>query len=54
MPYKPKEVLRVLLKLGFIEKRQTGSHIVLEHPDGRSTVVAYHAKTLKKGTFKGI
>jgi predicted RNA binding protein YcfA (HicA-like mRNA interferase family) len=54
MPYKPREVLNALLKLGFIEIRQTGSHITLFHPDGRKTLVAMHAKTLPKGTFQKI
>jgi len=54
MPYKPKEVLKVLIRLGFIEQRQSGSHILLEHPDGRVTIVAMHGKTMKKGTFRSI
>ena len=37
-----REVVKVLSKLGFIVKRQSGSHIILEHPDGRWIVVPRH------------
>jgi predicted RNA binding protein YcfA (HicA-like mRNA interferase family) len=35
MPYKAREILGKLEKAGFIVKRQSGSHVVLRHPDGR-------------------
>jgi predicted RNA binding protein YcfA (HicA-like mRNA interferase family) len=54
MPYKSREVLKVLQKLGFEIKRQKGSHILLVHPDGRRTYVAMHTKDLPKGTFYSI
>jgi predicted RNA binding protein YcfA (HicA-like mRNA interferase family) len=54
MPYSAKEVLRKLLKAGFEIKRQTGSHIVLRHIDGRQTYVAMHSKDIPTGTFKKI
>ncbi len=54
MPFTAKEVLRKLLKAGFIEKRQTGSHKILRHPDGRQTYVAMHTKDIPVGTFKKI
>jgi len=34
--------MRVLHVLGFREIRQSGSHIFLEHPDGRTTLVPRH------------
>ncbi|HEU4345537.1 MAG TPA: type II toxin-antitoxin system HicA family toxin [Candidatus Binatia bacterium] len=34
--------------------RQTGSHKVLRHPDGRQTYVAMHPGTLPTGTFRKI
>ncbi|MCX7838591.1 MAG: type II toxin-antitoxin system HicA family toxin [Anaerolineae bacterium] len=36
---KPREVVAILEKLGFVEVRQRGSHKQYRHPDGRSTVV---------------
>ncbi len=49
MPYSAREVLA-----GFLEVRQTGSHKVLRHPDGRQTYVAMHPGTLPSGTFRKI
>ena len=37
-----KEVVKVLEKLGFLFKRQQGSHMFFEHPDGRTTVIPNH------------
>mgnify|MGYP006395548147 FL=1 len=54
MPYSAKEVLKKLLKAGFIEKRQSGSHKVLRHPDSRQTYVAMHSKDIPEGTFRKI
>ena len=44
MPPRPREVLRVLMRIGFEEKRQTGSHRILRHPDGRQVVVPMHPR----------
>ena len=52
--YTSKELLRVFRRLGFEVDHQTGSHAVLRHPDGRRTVIAMHAKDLKRGTVSGI
>lgn len=54
MPPRPWEVLRVLQQIGFEEKRQTGSHRILRHPDGRQVVVPMHPKELPVGTFRRI
>ena len=35
-------VVRSLRKVGFALVRQRGSHAILKHPDGRSTVVPIH------------
>jgi predicted RNA binding protein YcfA (HicA-like mRNA interferase family) len=40
---KPKEVIRILNKLGFVLARQKGSHQQLRHPDGRATTVPMHS-----------
>jgi len=54
MPYTPREVLAKLKKAGFLEVRQTGSHLFLRHADGRLTFVAMHRGDLPTGTFKKI
>jgi predicted RNA binding protein YcfA (HicA-like mRNA interferase family) len=54
MPVTAREVLAKLLRLGFVEVRQSGSHKVLRHPDGRQTYVAMHPGTLPTGTFRKI
>jgi predicted RNA binding protein YcfA (HicA-like mRNA interferase family) len=54
MPYSAREVLARLIRAGFVEVRQTGSHKVLRHPDGRQTYVAMHPGTLPTGTFRKI
>lgn len=53
--FKPKEVISVLKKLGFAEKRQTGSHLIMYH-SGRNKIipVPIHAKDIKRGLMKGI
>jgi predicted RNA binding protein YcfA (HicA-like mRNA interferase family) len=39
---KPREIARVLEKLGFIEVRQRGSHKQYRHADGRGTTIPFH------------
>jgi predicted RNA binding protein YcfA (HicA-like mRNA interferase family) len=39
---KPQEVVARLLKLGFAEVRQRGSHKLFRHADGRGTTVPFH------------
>jgi len=48
-----RDVVKALGKLGFMVKRQSGSHIVMEHPDGRWTMVPRH-DSIKVGTMKSI
>lgn len=49
---KPRQVLKKLKKLGFIEHHQVGSHLTLKHPDTkRRAVVPLHLKDVKKGTL---
>jgi predicted RNA binding protein YcfA (HicA-like mRNA interferase family) len=54
VPYKAREVLARLKRAGFVVKRQSGSHVVLRHPDGRQTYVAMHTEDVPKGTFRSI
>jgi predicted RNA binding protein YcfA (HicA-like mRNA interferase family) len=39
---KPREVVEILLSLGFHEVRQRGSHKQFRHRDGRTTTVPFH------------
>lgn len=48
-----RELLKVLYKIGFKPVRQKGSHIMLQHEDGRFTVVPKH-NPIDKGTLLGI
>ena len=54
MPYKACEALAKLQRAGFIVKRQSGSHVVLRHADGRQTYVAMHPGDIPSGTFRSI
>jgi predicted RNA binding protein YcfA (HicA-like mRNA interferase family) len=54
MPYSAREVLARLQRGGFREVRQSGSHKVLRHPDGRQTYVAMHPGDVPEGTFRKI
>ncbi|BBM35875.1 type II toxin-antitoxin system HicA family toxin [Pseudoleptotrichia goodfellowii] len=56
MPMKPKEMIRFLLKNGFVEiKGGKGSHRRFFNPtNGRITEVATHSKELKKFTEQTI
>jgi predicted RNA binding protein YcfA (HicA-like mRNA interferase family) len=54
MPYKAREVLGKLQRAGFVIKRQSGSHVVLRHVDGRQTYVAMHTGDVPTGTFRAI
>jgi len=37
-----REMAKILKRLGFELKRQEGSHMFFEHPDGRTTVIPSH------------
>ena len=39
---KPREAVRILEQLGFLQVRQRGSHRQFRHPDGRQTTVPDH------------
>ncbi len=54
-PAKPREVQRILNQLGFQLIRQSGSHAVYRHGDGRWTTVPSHqGKDVAKGTLRNI
>ena len=53
--FKPREVVKILSKLSFIQKRQTGSHLIMFNPKSKTTIpVPMHAKDIKKGLLQGI
>jgi predicted RNA binding protein YcfA (HicA-like mRNA interferase family) len=54
MPCKAREALAKLQRAGFVVKRQSGSHVVLRHADGRQTYVAMHPGDIPTGTFRSI
>ena len=50
-----KELIKILLKLGFDFKRQKGSHKFFQHKDGRTTVIPDHsAEQLDRGLLNKI
>ena len=52
---KPKNLIRVLEKLGFFKHHQIGSHAQFKHKDGRRvTVPVHHGKDMGKKTLSGI
>lgn len=52
---KAKRLIKVLKKLDFEQKRQSGSHIFFSHPDGRTTVVPRHdRKDISRGLLSEI
>lgn len=50
------ELFRLLKKDGWLEVRQKGSHVILQHPDKMGQlIVPYHAgKEVKKGLLSAI
>lgn len=53
--FKPREVISILKKLGFLEKRQSGSHLIMFQPDKKIIIpVPMHARDIKSGLIKGI
>ena len=54
-PAKSEEVIPILAKLGFSCIRQSGSHMIFHHKDGRWTTVPVHkGKDLGKGILSKI
>ncbi|CAN5755847.1 type II toxin-antitoxin system HicA family toxin [soil metagenome] len=49
------ELVRVLERCGFERVRQSGSHLILRHPDGRRVTVPMHkSKDLGRGLLARI
>lgn len=52
---RPREIVKRLKKLGFIEHHQVGSHLTMKNlSNGKRAVVAMHLKDIKKGTLAAI
>lgn len=50
MPMKPKEMIKLLQRNGFVIERSNGSHHFLRNPEtGKTTTVPLHSKDLKVG-----
>lgn len=53
--FKAREIVKILQKLGYVQKRQTGSHLIMYNPKLKRIIpVPIHAKELKKGLVRGI
>jgi len=51
---KPKELVKLLEKEGFVFVRQTGSHAIFKKQGNKIIVVPIHSKDIPTGTLKGI
>ena len=50
-----KEIIRALTGLGFVVRRQTGSHIILRHPESKAiATVPSLNRDIKRGLLFGI
>lgn len=55
MPMTPREMKKLLEENGFEVISQNGSHMKLKNPQtGRTVIVPYHSKDLKKGLEQAI
>ena len=51
---KPNQLVRIVKRQGFVKDRQSGSHMIFKHPDGRWISVPMHRKTVGKGLLHKI
>ena len=52
---KPKILIKRLKKAGFIKDRQSGSHVVMYHPEtSRRAIIPYHLRDIPKGTLNSL
>jgi len=42
-PFSSRKLVKILVKEGFLKVRQRGSHLRLEHSDGRKTTIPMHS-----------
>lgn len=53
-PIKPKQLIKILEELGFIQRDAEGSHVLFRHPDGRTTTVAMKTDEIGRGLLRKI
>lgn len=54
-PVEAETVIKALTKIGFQPIRQRGSHLIMKHSDGRTTVIPVHpGEELGRGILKEI
>ena len=46
-----RDLVRFLLRHGYSKVRQTGSHLILQHPQRQALVIPIHRGDLPKGLF---
>lgn len=53
---RPRQLVAALKRRGFVERRQTGSHLFLQHPERpeRPVPIPIHSRELKRGTLAAI
>lgn len=51
---RPKEFIRKLRRFGFVVDHQTGSHVILLHPNGTRLTVPYLAREMKRGLLMAL
>lgn len=51
---KPRQIEKILTKLGFVPRSGKGSHVVFKHSDERRTVVPGHNRPVRAGTLRAI
>jgi predicted RNA binding protein YcfA (HicA-like mRNA interferase family) len=49
-----RQCIKMLTRVGFIQRRQVGSHVTLHHPQTRHRVTVPLHKELDRGTLQGI
>lgn len=53
-PLPVRQTIKILEISGFVQIRQKGSHLFMQHPDGRSTIIPIHTKKIGIGLIKKI
>ena len=54
-PLPARKVIRALENIGFRQIRQKGSHLFMQHPDGRTTLIPIHpGEKIGKGMIRKI
>lgn len=54
-PINAAKLVKILMKQGFVQVRQVGSHTRLAHPDGRKTTIPIHpGENIRVGLLRKI